>query len=179
MYSGPVIDCDVHHARNTDSELIEYLSRGWREYVTDRGPAGNVPMTVQDGFPNPHGFMRADTYPKQGGEPGSDYATMRDQLLAASDVRRVILTFGDDSHVAGHHNPYFAAELARAMNEWSIEHWLSKDRRLLSSIMVGSQLPDAAAAEVRRHAENPGMVQVMLVENPFNRGFGHPVLHPI
>ena len=114
MYSGPVIDCDVHHARSTDAELIPYLSKGWREYVTGRGPAGNVPLTVQDGFPNPHGFMRADTYPKGGGEPGSDYATMRDQLLAASDVRRAILTFGDDSHLAGHHNPYFAAELARA-----------------------------------------------------------------
>ncbi len=179
MYSGPVVDCDVHHARNTDAELIEYLSPGWRQYVTDRGPAGNVPLAVQDGLPNPHGFMRADTYPKGGGEPGSDYATMRDQLLAASDVRRVILTFGDDSHVAGHHNPYFASELARAMNDWSVERWLSKDRRLLSSIMVGSQLPDVAAAEVRRHAENPGMVQVMLVDNPFNRGFGHPVFHPI
>ena len=110
MYSGPVIDCDVHHARSTDAELIPYLSRGWREYVTDRGPAGNVPLTVQDGFPNPHGFMRADTYPKGGGEPGSDYPTMRDQLLAASDVRRAILTFGDDSHLAGHHNPYFAGD---------------------------------------------------------------------
>src|SRR5437588_32360 len=103
MYSGPVIDCDVHHARSTDAELIPYLSKGWRDYVTDRGPAGNVPLTVQDGFPNPHGFMRADTYPKGGGEPGSDYPTMRDQLLAASDVRRAILTFGDDSHLAGHH----------------------------------------------------------------------------
>ncbi len=70
MYSGPVIDCDVHHARNGDDELIEYLSRGWREYVTDRGRAGVVPLTVQDGFPNPHGFMRADTYPQNGAEPG-------------------------------------------------------------------------------------------------------------
>ena len=179
MYSGPVIDCDVHHARNDDAELIQYLSRGWREYVTDRGPAGNVPLAVQDGFPNPHGFMRADTYPKGGGEPGGDYETMRDQLLDATDLRRAVLTFGDDSHVAGHHNPYFAAELARAMNDWSIDRWLSKDPRLLSSIMVGSQLPDVAAMEIRRHAANPRMVQVMLVDNPFNYGFGHPIFHPI
>src|SRR5690348_593127 len=179
MYSGPVIDCDVHHARNTDDELIPYLSKGWREYVTDRGPAGNVPLTVQAGFPNPHGFMRADTYPEDGGEPGGDFETMRSQLLDASDVRRAILTFGDDSHVAGHHNPYFAAELARAINDWSIDRWLSKDGRLCSSIMVASQLPDVAAAEIRRHAANPRMVQAMLVDNPFNRGFGHPVFHPI
>lgn len=179
MYQGPVIDCDVHHARRTDEELLEYLSPGWREYIAGRGPAGIMPLTVQDGLPNPHGFMRADTYPKTGGPAGSDFPTMRRQLLDRADVRRVILTFGDDSHVAGHHNPYFATELARALNDWSVERWLSLDPRLASSILVASQLPDLAAAEIRRHASNPRMVQVMLVDNPFNYPFGHPVFHPI
>ena len=127
MYQGPVIDCDVHHARATDEELLEYLSAGWREYVSDRGPAGIMPLTVQDGLPNPHGFMRADTYPPTGGPSGSDFATMRRQLLDRADVRRAMLTFGDDSHVAGHHNPYFATELARALNDWSVDRWLSAD----------------------------------------------------
>ena len=99
--------------------------------------------------------------------------------MDATDLRRAILTLGDDSHVAGHHNPYFATELARACNDWSVDRWLSQDPRLFSSIMVGSQLPEVAAEEVRRHAANPRMVQVMLVDNPFNRGFGHPVFHPI
>jgi predicted TIM-barrel fold metal-dependent hydrolase len=45
--------------------------------------------------------------------------------------------------------------------------------------MVGSQLPDLAATEIRRHAANPRMVQVMLVDNPFGYGFGHPIFHPI
>jgi hypothetical protein len=179
MYQGPVIDCDVHHARHTDAELLEYVSPGWREYITDRGPAGNVPLTVQDGLPNPHGFMRADTYPATGGPAGSDFPTLRRQLLDRADIRRAILTFGDDSHVGGHHNPYFATELARAMNDWSVERWLSQDSRLASSIMVAPHLPDEAAAEICRHAANPRMVQVMLVDNPFNYGFGHPVFHPI
>ena len=61
MYTGEIIDCDVHHARGSDDEFLTYLSKGWREYVADRGPAGLVPLTVQDGLPNPHGFMRADT----------------------------------------------------------------------------------------------------------------------
>lgn len=179
MYQGPVIDCDVHHARATDEELLEYLSAGWREYISDRGPAGIMPLTVQDGLPNPHGFMRADTYPPTGGPAGSDFATMRRQLLDRADVRRAILTFGDDSHVGGHHNPYFATELARALNDWSVDRWLSADSRLASSILVASQLPDQAAAEIRRHANNPRMVQVMLVDNPYNYPFGHPVFHPI
>ncbi len=45
--------------------------------------------------------------------------------------------------------------------------------------MVAPQLPEQAAAEIRRHAANPRMVQVMLVDNPFNHPFGHPVFHPI
>jgi uncharacterized protein len=179
MYNGPVIDCDVHHARATDEELLEYLSAGWREYIVDRGPAGIMPLTVQDGLPNPHGFMRADTYPPTGGPAGSDYVTMRRQLLDRCDLRRAILTFGDDSHVAGHHNPYFATELARALNDWSVDRWLSADTRLASSILVAAQLPDEAAKEIKRHAANPRMVQVMLVDNPYNYPFGHPVFHPI
>jgi hypothetical protein len=149
MYDGPIIDCDVHHARSSDEELLPYLSPGWREYVSDRGPAGMVPLTVQDGLPNPHGFMRIETYPENGGPPGSDFATLKRQVLERGDVRRAILTFGDDSHVAGHHNPYFAAELARALNDWSVERWLCEDARIASSILVASQLPDLAAAEIR------------------------------
>jgi uncharacterized protein len=179
MYNGPIIDCDVHHARRSDQELLPYLSAGWREYVSGRGPAGLVPLIVQDGLPNPRGFMRAETYPENGGEPGSDYETMRRQLLDRGDLRRAILTFGDDSHVSGHHNPYFATELARALNDWTIDKWLGFDQRIASSILVACQLPDQAAAEIRRHADNPRMVQVMLVDNPFNYGFGHPVFHPI
>src|SRR5207237_10337768 len=100
-------------------------------------------------------------------------------LLSASDCLRSILTFVDDSHLAGYHNLYFTAELARATNDSSFDRWLSQDSRLFSSIMVGSQLTEAAADEVRRHAANPRMLQVMLVDNPFNRGFGHPIFHPI
>jgi hypothetical protein len=179
MYHGPMIDCDVHHARADDAELLPYLSRGWRDFITDRGPAGNMPLTVQDGLPNPHGFMRADTFPPGGGPPGSDYETLCRQVLQRGDVRRAILTFGDDSHVAGLHNPYLATELARALNDWSIDRWLSRDPRLVSSILVASQLPDQAAAEIRRHAGNPRMVQVMLVDNPHHSPFGHPLFHPI
>lgn len=179
MYDGPLIDCDVHHARRSDEELLPYLSPGWRAYIADRGPAGIMPLTVQDGLPNPHGFMRADTYPPDGGAPGSDYETFRRQLLDRGDLRRAVLTFGDDSHVAGHHNPYFATELARALNDWTIDNWLCRDPRIASSILVASQLPELAAAEIRRLAGDSRMVQVMLVDNPFNYGFGHPVFHPI
>ena len=116
MYTGPVIDCDVHHAAAAMRSCCHTFRRGWRRYVADRGPAGIMPLTVQDGLPNPHGFMRADAYPPTGGPAGSDLDTMRRQLLDRGDIRRAILTFGDDSHVAGHHNPVFRRR-ARARAE--------------------------------------------------------------
>ena len=64
------------------------------------------------------------------------------QLLDANDVRRAILTFGDDSHVSGHHNPYFATELARALNDWTVDRWLCRRRLRLVDPRCG-QLPDA------------------------------------
>lgn len=174
-----VIDCDVHHARRTDDELLDYLPRAWREYVLGPGPAGIVPLTVRDGYPNPHGFMRADTYPAAGGPPGSDLALIDEQLLTPNRTRRAVLTFGDDMHVSGHHNPYFATALARALNDWTIERWLDRDARLAGSIIVACQLPDEAAAEIRRLADEPRMVQVLLGDNPTKQPFGHPIFHPI
>ena len=96
--------------------------------------------------------MRADTYPRMAARRVLTTDLLRRQLLDRANVRRAILTFGDDSHVSGHHNPYFATELARALNDWTIERWLPKDERLASSILVACQLPDRAAAEIRRHA---------------------------
>jgi predicted TIM-barrel fold metal-dependent hydrolase len=173
-----VIDCDLHHARRSDEELLDYLPSAWREYVLGPGQAGPVPLTVRDGYPNPHGFMRADTYPDDG-PPGSDLDLIERQLLGPCGTRRAVLTYGDDMHVSGHHNPYFATVLARALNDWTIERWLDADSRFAGSIVVACQLPEEAAKEIRRLADEPRMVQVLLGDNPTKQPFGHPIFHPI
>jgi predicted TIM-barrel fold metal-dependent hydrolase len=174
-----VIDCDVHHGRRDDQELLDFLPAAWRDYVTGPDPGRHVPLTVSDGYPNPHGFMRKETYPVTGGEAGSDLALMDEQLLGPTGTARAILTYGDDIHVGGHHNPYYAAELARALNDWTIERWLSQDARLAGSIILAPQLPELAVREVTRVREHPAMVQVLLADNPTNHPFGHPIFHPI
>jgi uncharacterized protein len=174
-----VIDCDVHHERRTDAELLEFLPRAWREYAIGPGRAGTVPLTVSDGYPNPHGFMRADAYADDGARPGADLETMDRQLLTPAGIRRAVLTYGDDIHVSGHHNPYFARALAEAMNDWTIARWLEADDRLAGSIIVAAQIPEGAAAEIRRLADDRRMAQVLLADNPTKHGFGHPVFHPI
>jgi uncharacterized protein len=65
----------------------------------------------------------ADSYPETGGPPGSDLALMDEQLLTPNATCRAVLTYGDDMLVSGHHNPYFAVALARALNNWTVERW--------------------------------------------------------
>ncbi len=120
--------------RATDQELLEYLSTGWREYVSDRGPASTLPLTVQDGLPDPHGFMRAGHVASDWQPHVLGFRYHASSVVDRADVRRAILTFGDYSHVGGHHNPYFATELARSLNDWSMACWLCADTRPNSDI---------------------------------------------
>ena len=71
-----VIDCDVHHARRTDDELLDRLPRAWRSTALGPGPGGIVPLVVADGYPNPHGCQRADECPDEARASRIDLPTM-------------------------------------------------------------------------------------------------------
>jgi predicted TIM-barrel fold metal-dependent hydrolase len=68
----------------------------------------------------------------------------------------------------------------RAVNDWSIDRWLSgQDKRLYGLILVQNQLPEEAAREIRRLGANPRMVGVLMGGNGLGKPFGHPLYHPI
>lgn len=50
MYSGPVIDCDIHHTWPSYRELEPYLSQEWRDYLLGPGRSGPVPIFIESGF---------------------------------------------------------------------------------------------------------------------------------
>lgn len=183
-YQGPVIDCDVHHEWPTPWHLVEYFSEGWREYVTGPGRLHNdnslVPMIPMQFCPNPTGLSRPETFPPGGGAPGSDYGLMKDQLLDPCRIERALLVFGLGEFVGAMPNPYFAAEIARAANDWSIDNWLSiGDDRLYGAVLLATQLPDVAAAELRRIGQHPRIAEALLVSSGVGKPFGHPLYHPI
>src|SRR5690606_14780351 len=60
------------------------------------------------------------------------------------------------------HNPDLAAALATAINRWQIDAWLEPEPRLRASLVVPSQIPELAAAEIERFGDHPGFVQVAL-----------------
>ncbi len=180
VYSGPVIDCDVHQTRMSDDELREYLPSRWREFVW-RADGRKVPlMPAYPDVDGNHPGHRQDAYPEKGGPPGSDYELMREQLLDAFGIERALLSFGVGDE-AGHADPEFAEAVVRAMNDWNVERWLDGkgDERLCGVCMVPLHVPEHGAAEIRRVGTHPKIAAAFLAHNSLGKPFGHPIYHPV
>jgi predicted TIM-barrel fold metal-dependent hydrolase len=174
-----IIDLDVHHTWKTEADLIQYLPRQWRELV-ETPPDGTLPVdAIGVLYAHARGVnKRMDAFSEGGHRPGSDYETMRTQLLDKLDVERAVLTF--DVGQIGVANPYLQTALARAANDWSIDQWLSiPDERLYGALIVPSHSPEDGAEEIRRAGQNPRMVEALLVTNGVGRPFGHPIWDPV
>lgn len=151
------IDCDIHIKPNSLDQLTPYLDDFWTDYVNESAFVGpdandypaNAPLT---------------TLPES---LGKDADTV-DAVLA--EIRRSVLEQFDASQgilncnywVQSVHHPDLAAALATAINQWQIDHWLENDERLRASLVVPSQLPEMAVAEIERFGDHPGFVQVIL-----------------
>src|SRR4029450_191088 len=128
-----------------------------------------------------------------------DAETLRRELLDPSGTEVGVLNGDDAVLVSLMPSPYRAAELARAHNEWLRERWLAAhtpprpsraaerarahnewlrercladEPRLRASILCPGQDPQAAAAEIRRMAEDERFVQVLLCGGA-DRPYGH------
>ena len=172
-----MIDCDVHQNLDHVRDLLPWIDPAYRDYFLHAGFDGfelpNYFTWVQ-----PHGFNRDDSVPPDGGMPGSDYETMRKQLLDPLDVEYAILTGEDILTVSCLPNPQLAAAVATAHNRWMIDEWLPRDSRLKGSLVVATQDAERAAEEIRAFGNHPDVMQVLL-PCANTSGYGHPHYHPI
>ncbi|HEY4099215.1 MAG TPA: amidohydrolase family protein [Baekduia sp.] len=184
-----VIDCCIAHGWESELEVFEHLSAGWREYV-----AAHVPRAWHDhlvaGAPAPGGPMgspMAARVPYRSpmgvdlpGVAGSDYAALRDQHLRPSHVARGLLCHGATATlVPALATTQAATAFVRAINDWTRERWLDRHAELRGTILVPTQVPEAAAAEIRRMAVDDRFAAVLLAGNGLGKPFGHPVYEPI
>lgn len=168
-----LVDCDVHNSVNAIADLLPYLSERWRAYIEQSG------FKEPPGLQYPKGFERAarrDAWPPNGQLPGGDPDFARMQLLDAWDIDCAILNplYG----VAAVHNLDFANALARAVNEWTADVWLSSDSRWRGSIVVNVRDPESSAKEICRAAEDGRFVQVLLLVRshaPYGRREFRPI----
>ena len=158
-----LIDCDVHHALRSLKDLYPYLSRRWREHLDHYGSRQPVPFGGSAPYPKAApALARTDAWPPGGGPPGSDLEFLRAQLLDRYDIEYGLLHLlfpqGMDQR-----NQELGAALCRALNEWVVEHWTRREKRLKAAIMVPGEDPEAAVEEIERWAGHADFVQVAMV----------------
>ena len=146
------IDCDIHIDVRSVRALFPYLAEHWRSYIYETSFKGPVDTSYPPGSET---SLRPDLQATR-----IDLDVVREQALAPFDTATGILTcaYAVDSV----RNPFAAAALATAVNEWQAEHWLDPEPRLRGSIVVPIQDPALAAAEIDRVGENRQFVQVLL-----------------
>ena len=167
-----IIDCDVHHARRNSKDLLPYLPEPWKTEVAKYGE-----RKMLSGILFQEGGMRWDSYPEEGGPAGSDYETMRKQLLDKYQYRFALLT-GSGHRITGIPDPDYAQAICSAHNDYTIEHWLPKDKRFKTVIWVAHQDPQLAAREVDRLGDHPDVVAVWFSSTatiPFGNRHYYPI----
>jgi predicted TIM-barrel fold metal-dependent hydrolase len=178
----PLIDACVHHRWSNQAEIMEYMSRGWNEFLgePDSLPGGGGAIPILPGFPykRPEGDRLVEAA-IEGSPAGSSYEVLKDQVLDAFGVERAVLSYDEAMLTPATPNTHLAREVARAANDWTIDRWLSRDERLASLILVPNQVGADAVAEIERVGGNRQMVGVLMSANGLGKPFGHPGYHEI
>lgn len=145
----PTIDCDLHNEVPSKETLYPYLPDYWLDYCRESafvGPeSADYPATIP-----------TSVRPDASAIPG--LSEIQEKALGGAEIGILNCAYRAQSV----RNEELAAALASAVNRWQVEKWLEKEPRLRASIVVPSQNPALAAAEIERWGDHPGFVQVIL-----------------
>ena len=160
-----LIDCDVHVGYDSLLDLLPYLDGPTRELVQHSGTNG-LGMPSYPWYHPPAGYAGTRTTPtrspRASRSPGRRSAPSSGCSSILIDVTYGILTADEAAAFSIIPNGILGAKLATAYNDWLLEKWLQEDARLRGLIVVAAQHPEAAAAEIRRHAGEDRWVGVFL-----------------
>lgn len=152
-----IVDSDLHLVVPSVDVLLPYLADHWREYVRETSFKGAVDT------PYPRGRVTSGP-PDAGWSDSVNLGTALDQIrkevLDVWGMRHGILTCA--YAIESIRNPFAAAAIAAAINEWQMREWLDREQRLRGSVVVPSQDPVLAAEEIDRVGHHPAFVQVQL-----------------
>lgn len=162
------IDVDVHNQLKSAADLHPYLQQPWRSQGI------GLPTS---GYPAPVSFLRPGCIPPAGGPPASDADFLVQDLIVPQQIEYAVLT-GTMMDVSALLDPDHAAAIASAYNDYLAEQWLPKHTSFRGSIVVATQDPFLAAAEIERMAGHPGMVGIV-ISSAQSALLGQRRFHPI
>lgn len=175
----PYIDADVHPmTRRGVADILPYVSPSWRrriEIYRSWSPAGRRPSPVADVSTGAN--FAQDAWSPDGSRPGSDPVHVRSHLLDARNVLNAILLPQETIYLSALAAIDDGIEMFRAYNDYFIAEWLAVDSRYRLALSVSPHDPQAAAAEIKRLQDTPGVVAVLLPL--INILMGHRHYYPI
>jgi predicted TIM-barrel fold metal-dependent hydrolase len=147
-----IIDCDVHPVfADGIRSLYPYMPDAWvQRFVRKNAHMNARGLTLR--FAHPNGaVIRTDSRPEPGKVGGSDpLFAISDHLEPHGISVAVLNSLESGSYCSVHASVDESIVIASAANDYYIDQWLSKDPRFTYAIVVPSQDPLAAAAEIRR-----------------------------
>ncbi len=156
-----IIDSDIHPSLRSEKDLNPFLSTRWQKHIAEYGKFSHRAYSTRNTYPR---YMpntaRRDAWPPGGGAPGSDLDFMRAQLLDRYDIEHGILEPLMESNLV--RNPELAQALCGAINDWQIEAFTSKEKRLRASIQIPFEDAAAAVAEIEKRAADRAFAQIQL-----------------
>jgi predicted TIM-barrel fold metal-dependent hydrolase len=175
LWTGPVVDADVHVTPGSIEVLLPYMEPEWREFVRERSIG--EPMGLANVYPpNAPSTAREEWRPADGRKPASELSMLQQDLLDPWDVEHAIVNCYYATDWVRH--PDFNPGLVRALNDWLIGEFLEKDPRLRASMVMPSRNPYEMVKEIERVGDHPGFVQAYLpVRN--EQLWGNRLFHPV
>jgi predicted TIM-barrel fold metal-dependent hydrolase len=166
------IDCDLHPAEPTVSQLLPYLDAHWREAMVTRGIDG-IGLSA---YPPGTSLAARPDWRDDDGLAAANARTLCRQALEPWNSRIGILNclhggmamYGDD----------MGAAICAAVNDWLVAEWLAHDPHLRASITISLRDPAQAVAEIDRCAADPRFVQILLLAGA-DMPLGRRLLWPV
>ena len=158
-----IADCDVHVVPgDMKRELFPFLEKRWQDYLATYGTRPRQGFAGGPAYPKGQpDAARRDAYPPNGGKPGSNLEFMRSHHLDPLNVQMAVLNPLRTGQ--GMQNLEFATAFSRAINDWQVAEWTSKEPRTKGSVVVTYEDTPAAVQEIEARAGDPNFVQVLLL----------------
>jgi predicted TIM-barrel fold metal-dependent hydrolase len=150
------IDTDVHNDLPSYAELKPFLATKWHPWLENGAPG-----FAARAYANTGSGRMDDAVREEDNLCAGDPQWVIQQLLEKYRIDLGVCT-GTMTGVSIQHNPAFCTALIAAYNDWELEKWVRPFPRFKGSIHLAPQDAEAAAREIHRHGDDPGMVQVLM-----------------
>jgi uncharacterized protein len=157
----PIVDCDVHPMYDRFEDLHPYLPVTWRRRFEERGV--RTYARARDRYNHPNKTYRVDAVPEAGRAAGSDREFTLETHMDPFGITAALLLPQQPYGVTAWGNADAVYAFLAANNDYFRDCWVDFDDRYCLAITVSPHDPLRAAAEIRRHAGQPGIVGVQLL----------------